>query len=90
MIGTHVWIFTGPQAQFPAGVFSSRENAETHIARYGLSGTLTRYALDVLGYHEAIKAGRFKPRRPDQETALFMSRFSDGAEHYHYGSGKME
>ena len=90
MSDTYVWVFTGPSAQFPAGVFSSRENAETHIGRYGLSGTLTRYALDVLGYHEAVKEGRFKPRRPDQETALFISRFSDGVEHYHYTTGQME
>ena len=90
MSESHAWVFTGPCAQFPAGVFSSRENAESHIARFGLSGTLTRYTLNVLGYREAVTAGRFKPRRPDQETALFISRFSDGAEHYHYESGRLE
>jgi hypothetical protein len=83
----YVWIFNGG-GQFPAGAFSTQGHAENWIAEHKLTGTLTRYPLDVGVYQWAIASGAFKIKRPDQELPRFIGRFSSaGLEHYHYEDG---
>lgn len=83
-----VWIFTGPRAQFPAGIFSAREKAEEWIHQHKLSGTLTAYPFDVGVYDWAVTGGLFVARRDDQRTPEFIQRFSSASqEHYHYENG---
>jgi hypothetical protein len=54
---TEVWVFTGERsdpgsnATFPGGAFSNLQLAEVWVARYGLSGVLTMYRLDVGAYY---------------------------------------
>ena len=82
-----VWVFNGG-GTFPAGVFTTRENAEAWIARHRLTGTLTKYPLDVGLYEWALERGAFKPKRPDQSGPAFVARFSSASlEHYHYTDG---
>ncbi len=79
-----VWVFNGG-GTFPAGVFSSRQQAESWIAKHGLTGVLTKYPLDVGVYEWALASGSFKPTRPDQKEARFIGRFSSASlEHDHY------
>ena len=83
-----VWVFTGPRALFPAGVFSTKELAEIWIRQHALSGTLTRYPLDDGAYDWATKGGFFTPSKPEHHSAAFIERFSAASqEHYHYESG---
>ena len=83
-----VWIFTGPRAQFPSGVFTSREAAETWLSSHKLSGTLTAYPVDVGVYDWAVAGGHFAPNRDDQRSPEFIQRFSSATqEHYHYEDG---
>jgi hypothetical protein len=82
-----VWVFNGDNS-FPSGVFSSRENAERWISEQRLSGTLTKYPVDVPVYDWAIANGAFKPKRADQREPRFIGRFSSAREeHYHYTDG---
>jgi hypothetical protein len=80
-----VWVFNGLNSNFPGGVFSSRENAESWINRHKLEGTLTLYPLDQSAYDYAIGNGWFAPRSPHQRLPEFMQRFTSASqEHYHY------
>ncbi len=82
------WIFTGPKAQFPSGVFTGREAAERWIQQHHLSGTLTAYPLDVGVYDWAVARGHFAPKRDDQRSPEFIQRFTSATqEHYHYEDG---
>jgi len=82
-----VWVFNGG-GTFPAGVFTTRERAEAWIADRRLSGTLTKYPVDVSVYDWAIAAGLFRPARPDQSAPEFVGRFSSASqEHYHFADG---
>jgi hypothetical protein len=84
-----VWIFTGPKAQFPSGVFKGRDTAEHWIEQHRLSGTLTAYPVDVGVYDWAVGAGCFVPKRDDQRAPEFIQRFSSASqEHYHYENGR--
>ncbi len=83
-----VWVFTGPRAQFPSGVFSSRENAESWIAVNRLSGLLTGYPLDSGAYDWAVSRGYFSAKRPDQQSAAFIGGFTSARmPHVHYEKG---
>lgn len=83
-----VWVFSGNDADFPCGVFRTRQDAEAAITRNRLEGTLTKYPLDTLVYDWAIAQGLFKPKRESQRSAGFIQRFTSGSqEHYHYEQG---
>ena len=83
-----VWVFTGPNAPFPAGVFSSREKAEDWIEGARLSGLLTAYPLDAGAYNWAVEHGYFTPKRPEQSSPTFISRFTSARmPHIHYEDG---
>ena len=84
-----VWVFNGARSNFPSGVFRKREPAETWIEANGLTGTLTKYPLDVGVYDWAIEVGLFKPKKPHETTTEFIQCFTTASqEHFHYIDGK--
>jgi hypothetical protein len=85
-----IWVFTGPKANFPSGVFSSRDSAEEWIKKRSLSGPLTRYPVDVSAYDWAISKSYFKPSKEEHSTSDFIARFSSASqEHFHYENGTL-
>ncbi|MBI1281300.1 MAG: hypothetical protein GC179_24445 [Anaerolineaceae bacterium] len=84
-----VWLFNGTNAQFPSGIFSSRERAEEWIQKHRLSGILTKYPVDISVYDWAIENGLFRVKDEEKKTANFIQRFSSASqEHYHYENGE--
>jgi hypothetical protein len=86
-----VWVFSGAKKHFPGGVFTEREVADAWITKNRLTGTLTRYPVDVGAYEWAIGKGIFWPRKPHETEPEFIGGFSDaGMEHYHYEDGERQ
>jgi hypothetical protein len=81
-----VWVFNpaGAKSPFPTAVFTSKQLAESWINRHNASGTITAYPLDECHYDWAIRNGHFQPKRDDQRTSEFITRFSTGTMHHHY------
>lgn len=85
-----VWIFRGTNRipGFPSAVYSTLALAEAWIQEHGLTGTLTRYPVDISVIDWAVTEGHYRI----QGTALppeFIANFSSAAlEHYHYEGGK--
>ncbi len=83
-----VWVFNGAQSRFPSAVFSSKELAATWIREHKLSGTLTRYPVDLSAYDWAVGRGYFVPRKEGHRSAEFIGKFTAASqEHYHYEEG---
>ena len=86
-----VWVFNGDGANLPAGVFSTRERAESWIGQHRLTGCLTRYPVDTPLYEWAMNHGYFKPRYQSHHEAPFIQRFSSAyLEHHHYEGGERQ
>jgi len=69
-------------------VFTSRNLAEEWIKRHSLSGTLTRYPLDISVYDWAITRNLFEPKKDEHRKPEFVGRFSSASqEHYHFETG---
>jgi hypothetical protein len=80
-----VWVFNGAHSRFPSAVFSSEELASTWIREHTLSGTLTRYPVDVSAYDWAVGRGYFVPRKKEHTGAEVIRKFTAASqEHYHY------
>jgi hypothetical protein len=70
-------------------VFTTKLLAEAWISKHKLTGTLTRYPLDLGVFEWALERGYFTPKRDDQTTAEFIGRFSAAnQEHHHYEDGR--
>jgi hypothetical protein len=83
-----VWVFNGAGGHFPSGVFSRVELAEAWIRQNRLTGTLTRYPVDLGAYDWAVSKGYFTASKPEQAVPEFIGRFSAAnQEHYHYEDG---
>lgn len=83
-----VWVFNGARSSFPSGVFSAQVIAETWIKTRNLTGTLTRYPVDLSAYDWATDRGYFTPTKDEHRSALFIGKFSCASqEHYHYEDG---
>ena len=88
---TEVWVFHGAGARHASGVFATRADAESWIARNHLTGLLTAYPVGVGVYEWALESGAFKPKRDEQRQAHFIGTFTSGAqEHYHFENGRSE
>lgn len=86
-----IWVFTVAKRHFPGGIFTGREIADAWIAKNRLTGTLTRYPVDVGAYEWAINKGMFRPLKPHESEPEFIGGFSDaGMEHYHYEDGERQ
>jgi len=84
-----VWIFSGSENSFPSAVFTGRPPAEQWIRKHSLSGTLTRYPVNVSVYDWVIEQGYFQPKKEYQSSPRFVQSFSSAyLEHYHYNSGE--
>lgn len=83
-----VWVFNGPKAGFPSGIFSSLEQAESWIGRHCLTGTLTSYPVDQGVYDWAKSNGLFTPHTAKEATPEFVAAFTTASmSHYHYENG---
>jgi hypothetical protein len=86
-----VWVFNGARSHFPSGVFSRLETAEAWIRQHQLTGTLTRYPVDLGAYDWALGQKYFTPSKPEQTSPEFIGKFSAAnQEHYHYENGAKE
>jgi hypothetical protein len=83
-----IWVFCGNRAAFPSGLFSSFEAAKRWIAENRLSGTLSKYPLDIPLYDWAISNGFFEIKKPEHRDPGFIAKFTcANVEHYHYENG---
>jgi hypothetical protein len=83
---TAVWIFNAPRATFPAGVFSTPQQARAWIAHHRLTGVLTAYPVDEGVYDWAVRQGLFPADKP--AGPAFVGAFSSAhQEHYHFTDG---
>lgn len=84
-----VWVFNGFRSIFPSAVYTSKEKALDWIRDNSLTGTLTKYPVDISIYDWAISNGSFNPNKPDQSSPEFIGRFSSASqEHFHFENGK--
>jgi hypothetical protein len=84
-----VWVFNGARSNFPSAIFSTREGADAWIKSLKLTGTLTRYPVDMSAYDWAIDHGLFSATKEEHRSPLFIGKFSSGSqEHYHYEDGR--
>jgi hypothetical protein len=85
-----VWVFNGAKSDFPSAVFTQKALAEEWIRKHRLTGTLTRYPLDMGVYEWALERKYFTPKKDEQRTPTFIGRFSAAnQEHYHYEDGSL-
>ena len=83
-----VWIFSGAGGRFASGVFSEKDAAVNWIEKWKLSGTLTKYPVDVGVYDWAIARGIFDVKKESERSAEYIQRFtSAGQEHCHFENG---
>lgn len=83
-----VWVFTGAKGRFPSGVFREKSAALRWITKHRLTGTLTRYPLDIGVYDWAIENQLFKAKHDGHETPEFIARFTTASQdHYHFEDG---
>lgn len=88
---TYIWVFKGEKANFPSGVFSTKETADEWIKRNKLTGVLTKYPVNVGVYDWAIDQKLFTPKKDDHYSPLFIGKFTSASmEHYHYEDGDIE
>ena len=88
----HVWVFNGGR-QFPGGIFSTTERAESWIKQHLLSGVLTAYPVDEGCFDWAVRVGatnlsvdHLATRGQDPN---FIGGFSTASqEHFHYENGQ--
>jgi len=52
----HIWVFNGSR-QFPGGLFTTIERAETWIRKHRLTGVLTAYPVDEGCFDWAVRCG---------------------------------
>jgi hypothetical protein len=88
----HIWVFNGGR-QFPGGIFTTVEGAETWIRKHRLTGVLTAYPVDEGCFEWAVRCGvtNLKPEKlaERQLDAQFIGGFSTASqEHFHYENGE--
>lgn len=85
-----IWVFSGEQqiSGLPSAVFSTKDKAESWIKHKGLSGTLTKYPVDISVYDWAVDNNYFTPKNELQKNAKAVQNFTSAyLEHYHYKDG---
>ncbi len=84
----HAWVFTAGGI-FPAGIFTELGIAEKWIRETRATGCLTKYPVNTSLYDYSIAQGWFTPKRDDQRSPEFITKFScASAEHFHYEDGE--
>ena len=86
----YLWVFNGAFARFPCAVYTTRCNAEGDIKRFGMTGVLTKYPIDMTVFEWAINKDKFIPSEEQRTSPEFVQRFSSASlEHYHYENGEI-
>lgn len=87
---SEIYVFIGAGSNFPAGVFTTLENAKEWIEKYSLSGILNKYPTDIGIYDWAIKEDFFTIKNDYQKESEFIQRFTCASiEHFHFEDGKL-
>jgi hypothetical protein len=82
-----VYVFMGEGANFPAGIFESKEKAEEVIKRYSLTGILSLYPIDMLLYDWAIEKN-ISISKGISKSPKYIGQFSCASvDHFHYEEG---
>lgn len=84
-----VWVFHGEGDRcLSSAVFSTLELAESWVAKYKLSGVLTRYPVDISVYDWALQEGLITIRYQSHTSPQWIQQLSSAhLEHYHYENG---
>jgi hypothetical protein len=86
--GMTVWVFMGERGAYPMAIWSSLDEAHKYIHDELLSGSLTRYEVDVPVYQWAINSGKFKPTKDQHRSLKFRQTFNNQyQEHYNFRDG---
>lgn len=84
----YVWVFNGKLGHFPSAIFSSKAKALAWIGEKKLTGTLTKYPIDISVYDWTISTGHFTPKNEFQKNARTIENFNSAyMEHYHIENG---
>jgi len=86
------WVFHGAGAKFAAGVFVSREKADSAIRKHRLTGVLTWYPSGELVYDWASreKLLNMKPEKSAELTAEKIGQLTTASQpHFHYEDGEL-
>ncbi len=82
-----VWVFSA-NSSFPAGIFSTFNQAKSWIAQHQLTGVLTEYPLDTGAYDWCVEKHYFQPKSAHHASPSFIAQFTCGAmTHYHFEDG---
>lgn len=85
-----IYVFTGEGSNFPAGIFTTLENAEKWINKYSLNGILNKYPTDIGIYDWAVQEDFFTIKNEYQKEPKFIQRFTCASmEHFHFENGKL-
>ena len=85
-----MYVFIGEESHFPAGIFTTLENAEGWIKKYSLTGILNIYPVDIGLYDWAIAKDFFTVKNDYQKESRFIQRFTCASmEHFHYENGEL-
>lgn len=58
-----MYVFIGEGSNFPAGIFTTLDNAKEWIEKYSLSGILNKFPIDMGIYDWAVKEDLFSIKR---------------------------
>lgn len=87
----NIFVFNGSDSSLPSGLFSEFELAKKWIEKYGLTGILTAYPINIGLYDWAIENHIFDPKKDYQTKARFIQTFTCASvEHYHFENGILE
>lgn len=64
----YTWLFNGANSCFSSGVFEDIEEAEKWIDKYGLTGVLTRYPVNISVYDWALENRFFSPKKKNMKA----------------------
>lgn len=89
-MSNEMYVFIGEGSNFPAGIFTTLENAKEWIEKYSLNGILNKYPIDIGIYDWAIKEDFFTVKNEHQKQSKFIQRFTCASmEHFHFEDGKL-
>lgn len=85
-----MYVFIGEGSNFPAGIFTTLDNAKEWIEKYSLSGILNKFPIDMGIYDWAVKEDLFSIKRQYQKESAFIQTFTCASmEHFHFENGKL-
>lgn len=85
------WCFSPEDHNGPgvAGIWDSRQAAETWIRGVGASGVLSGYVLNKPAYDSIVERGWLNlDRGYGRRTPKFQSEFTTPIDHFHYENGE--